>query len=60
MEEKKFATGNIVQLKGSPQTMTIREYDTQAATLVLCNWISNKGEPQSQWYLDQMLTLVGE
>ena len=58
--EKKFKIGNIVQLKGSPQTMTIREYDTQAPNLVLCNWITEKGEPQSQWYLDQMLHLVGE
>jgi len=60
VNERQFEIGNIVQLKSSPQTMTVREYATNTPQMLLCCWISDKGEPQEQWYFEGMLAFVGE
>lgn len=56
MDESRYSVGDVVELKCGGCKMVVREYDKAAPKLVSCYWHDfAKGEPQSQWYLEDML-----
>jgi uncharacterized protein YodC (DUF2158 family) len=55
MEEKKFTTGDVVELKSGGCAMTVHSTDTVGN--VLCNWHNEKGEAQGVYYMPGQLVL---